>query len=109
VIVFKSTIVALALAFSLLAPAKALEAGKWIILGTIFVHGEHERFITLGYNEESSAEPVAFGSEETCNTFKNTNKNAQTTFAKLTKLASDHEDVFFDVHCVKVPVIGKDS
>jgi hypothetical protein len=108
VIVLKSTIVALALAFSLLAPAKALEAGKWIILGTIFVHGEHERFITLAYNEEGQKEAV-FGSEESCNTFKNTNEKATSAFARLTKFANGVGDVFFDVHCVQVPVFGKDS
>jgi hypothetical protein len=108
VIVFKPIIVALALTFSLLAPAKALEAGKWVILGTIFVHGEHERFVTLAYNEEGQG-PSAFGSEESCNTFKNTNKGAKKAFAKLTELAGNHEDVFFDVHCVQVPSAGKDS
>jgi hypothetical protein len=105
----KRTVAALALAFMLTSQAGALESGKWIILGTIFIHGEHEKFITLAYNEAGNPQPVAFASEELCNAFKNTNKAANQAFAKLTELANGHEDVFFDVHCTQVPVLGKDS
>jgi hypothetical protein len=99
----------LTLAFGLITQASALEAGKWIILGTIYVHGEQEKFITLAYNEKGKKDPILFDSEDACGAFKDTNREAQKTFDQLSNLAAGHEDVFFDVHCVRVPAFGKDT